>query len=46
MSSTRALKDVTNKYGGSYTASAVGEVNVAELRKKTMLLLGVKEMEV
>lgn len=46
MSSTRALRDVTEKHGGSYEASAVGEVNVVELMKKTMLLLVVKGMEV
>ena len=46
MSSTRALKDVTNKYGGSYTASAVGEVNVVESMKKNNAVIGVKEMEV
>ena len=28
LSSTRALRDVTEKHGGTYTASAVGEVNV------------------
>lgn len=40
MSSTRALKDVTNKYGGSYTASAVGEVNVVESMKKNNAVIG------
>ena len=40
MSSTRALKDVTNKYGGSYTASAVGEVNVVESMKKNNAIIG------
>jgi len=34
LSSTRALKDVTEKHGGSYFASAVGEVNVVEEMKK------------
>jgi phosphomannomutase len=40
MSSTRALKDLTNKYGGSYTASAVGEVNVVESMKKNNAVIG------
>ena len=40
MSSNRALKDVTNKYGGSYTASAVGEVNVVESMKKNNAVIG------
>ena len=40
MSSTRALKDVTNKYGGSYTSSAVGEVNVVESMKKNNAVIG------
>ncbi|WP_027124858.1 phosphoglucosamine mutase [Gelidibacter mesophilus] len=40
MSSTRALKDVTEKHGGSYEASAVGEVNVVELMKKTNAIIG------
>ena len=40
MSSTRALMDVTNKYGGSYTASAVGEVNVVESMKKNNAIIG------
>ncbi|MEO8774048.1 MAG: phosphoglucosamine mutase [Gelidibacter sp.] len=40
MSSTRALKDVTQKHGGSYEASAVGEVNVVELMKKTNAIIG------
>src|SRR5690606_33611478 len=34
MSSTRALRDVTEKHGGMYEASAVGEVNVVSLMKK------------
>ena len=46
MSSTRALRDVTEKHGGTYEASAVGEVNVVTLMKKTMLLLEAKGMEV
>ena len=40
MSSTRALRDVTEKHGGSYTASAVGEVNVVEQMRKTDAIIG------
>lgn len=40
MSSSRALRDITNKHGGSYQASAVGEVNVVELMKKTNAIIG------
>lgn len=40
MSSTRALKDVTEKHGGTYEASAVGEVNVVELMKKNKAIIG------
>ena len=40
MSSTRALKDITEKHGGRYQASAVGEVNVVELMKKTNAIIG------
>ncbi|MDD4848673.1 MAG: phosphoglucosamine mutase [Bacteroidales bacterium] len=40
MSSTRALRDVTEKSGGSYAASAVGEVNVVALMKKTKAVIG------
>ncbi len=40
MSSTRALRDVTEKYGGTYEASAVGEVNVVELMKKNKVVIG------
>lgn len=40
MSSTRALQDVTEKHGGSYTASAVGEVNVVEAMKRTDAIIG------
>lgn len=40
MSSSRALRDVTEKHGGSYQASAVGEVNVVELMKKTDAVIG------
>ena len=40
MSSTRALRDVTEKHGQSYTASAVGEVNVVEKMKETQAVIG------
>jgi phosphomannomutase len=40
MSSSRALRDVTNAHGGSYEASAVGEVNVVELMKKNNAIIG------
>lgn len=40
MSSSRALRDITNKYFGKYQASAVGEVNVVELMKKTNAVIG------
>lgn len=40
LSSTRALRDVTEKAGGEYFASAVGEVNVVELMKKTKAVIG------
>jgi phosphomannomutase len=40
LSSTRALKDVTEKYGGNYFASAVGEVNVVEKMKATDAVIG------
>ena len=40
LSSTRALKDVTEKAGGSYAASAVGEVNVVTLMKETNAIIG------
>ena len=40
MSSTRALRDVTEKYGGTYEASAVGEVNVVALMKKNNVVIG------
>ena len=40
MSSSRALRDVTAKHGGSYQASAVGEVNVVELMKQTNAIIG------
>ncbi len=40
LSSTRALADVTQKHGGSYSASAVGEVNVVNLMKETDAVIG------
>jgi phosphomannomutase len=40
MSSSRALRDITVKHGGIYQASAVGEVNVVELMKKTNAIIG------
>lgn len=40
MSSTRALRDVTAQYGGTYTASAVGEVNVVSAMKSTGAVIG------
>jgi phosphomannomutase len=40
LSSTRALKDVTEKHGGEYSASAVGEVNVVELMKLRNAVIG------
>lgn len=40
LSSSRALRDVTLKQGGSYQASAVGEVNVVELMKASNAVIG------
>jgi phosphomannomutase len=40
LSSTRALRDITAKYGKTYTASAVGEVNVVEKMKATNAIIG------
>lgn len=40
LSSTRALRDVTERHGGSYTAAAVGEVNVVTKMKETGALIG------
>lgn len=40
MSSSRALRDVTEKHNGMYEASAVGEVNVVELMKKNNAIIG------
>ena len=40
LSSTRALRDVTQGYGQSYQASAVGEVNVTTLMRQTGAVIG------
>lgn len=40
LSSTRALRDVTQKYGAQYFASAVGEVNVVEKMKEENAIIG------
>ena len=40
LSSTRALRDVTEKHGGTYHASAVGEVNVVEKMKEVGAVIG------
>jgi phosphomannomutase len=40
MSSSRALRDITNKHNGNYKASAVGEVNVVALMKETNAIIG------
>jgi len=40
LSSTRALRDVTRKYGQEYNASAVGEVNVVTKMKETNAVIG------
>lgn len=40
LSSTKALKDITEKHGGKYAASAVGEVNVVEKMKETKAIIG------
>ena len=40
MSSTRALKDVTEKHGGQYFSSAVGEVNVVNKMKAVNAVIG------
>jgi phosphomannomutase len=40
LSSTRALRDVTEKHGGKYFASAVGEVNVVTLMKEVNAVIG------
>lgn len=40
LSSTRALRDVTEKRGGKYSAAAVGEVNVVNVMKETKAPIG------
>ncbi|MEJ6786370.1 MAG: phosphoglucosamine mutase [Bacteroidota bacterium] len=40
LSSTRALKVITEKHGASYAASAVGEVNVVKMMKETDAVIG------
>ncbi len=40
LSSTRALRDVTEAKGGAYFASAVGEVNVVNMMKANQALIG------
>ncbi|NLZ08797.1 MAG: phosphoglucosamine mutase [Bacteroidales bacterium] len=40
LSSTRALKDITQRYNGSCSAAAVGEVNVVEEMKRTGSVIG------
>ncbi len=40
LSSTRALRDVTEKAGGKYSAAAVGEVNVVSAMKETKAVIG------
>ena len=40
LSSTRALRDITEKHGGSYYAAAVGEVNVVEQMKEQKAVIG------
>ena len=40
LSSTRALRDITDQQGGSYAASAVGEVNVVKMMKETKAVIG------
>ena len=40
LSSSRALRDVTEQYGGEYAAAAVGEVNVTTKMKETNCIIG------
>ena len=40
LSSTGALRDITEKYGGKYNAAAVGEVNVVKKMKETGAIIG------
>jgi phosphomannomutase len=40
LSSSRALRDITEKHGGSHEAAAVGEVNVVARMKETKAVIG------
>jgi len=40
LSSTRALRDITDQHNGTYEASSVGEVNVVEKMKATNAIIG------
>ena len=40
LSSSRALRDITERHGGSYKASAVGEVNVVAMMKEISAVIG------
>ena len=40
LSSTRALRDITEKHGGKYAAAAVGEVNVTTKMKEVNAVIG------
>lgn len=40
LSSTRALRDVTERHGGQYSAAAVGEVNVTTKMKEVNAVIG------
>jgi len=40
LSSTRALRDITERHGGIYSAAAVGEVNVVNQMKTTKAIIG------
>ncbi|MUP46878.1 phosphoglucosamine mutase [Gramella sp. BOM4] len=40
LSSSRALRDITEKHNGNYSASAVGEVNVVKLMKEKNAIIG------
>lgn len=40
LSSSRALRDITQKHSGTYTAAAVGEVNVVARMKETQAVIG------
>ncbi len=40
LSSTRALRDITEKHGGTYSAAAVGEVNVTAKMKEVNAVIG------